>query len=150
MLPRLQHLLRVIAQLGLDHAREALGGFAVRVLPVFLARVLRERVEEDVDLREVQRHADGVHGGLECAPVAELCLDAHAADADPVPHARTSLPDGVLRATQHVVRELLLRYLLVGRGEHHEVGLLAAHERVLQFISLQLLVVGHAAQRFEQ
>lgn len=39
---------------------------------------------------------------------------------------------------------------LMGRGEHHEVGLLAAHERVLQFISLQLLVVGHAAQRFEQ
>lgn len=55
----LQPLLRVVAQLGLDHARDALGGLAVRVLPVFLADVLRERVEEDVDLREVQRQADG-------------------------------------------------------------------------------------------
>ena len=55
MLPRLKPLLRIIAQLGLGHAREALGGLAVRVLPVFPADVFRERAEEDVDLREVQR-----------------------------------------------------------------------------------------------
>ena len=46
--------------MGLDYAREALGGLAVRVLPVFLADVFRERVEEDVGLRESQRQQDGM------------------------------------------------------------------------------------------
>lgn len=107
--PYPQSLLRAITHLGLGHAREALGGLAVRALPVFLVDVFRERVEEDVDLREVQRQADGVHGRLERAPVAELRLDAHAADADPVPHARTPFPDSVLRVARCRARRAATR-----------------------------------------
>lgn len=46
-------------QLGLRHVRKIFGDLAVRVPPVFPADVFRERVEENVDLREVQRQADG-------------------------------------------------------------------------------------------
>lgn len=42
-------------QLGLRHVRKIFGDLAVRVPPVFPADVFRECVEEDVDLREVQR-----------------------------------------------------------------------------------------------